>query len=281
MAEISWIKIKTNIFDDEKIKLIEAMPEADTVLIIWFKLLVQAGKCNDNGDISLTNNIPYSIEMLATIFNRPLQTVKYGVKILLDMSLIEMSESNVISISNWEKHQNIDGMEKIREQNRLRQQNYRDQKRLNKAKKDNKSNVTVTQHNAIDKDIELDKEIKNLFVETSNEFRLAKLLFDLILENNPDAKQPNLQVWAKSIDLMIRKDNRTIEQIEGAIRWCQQDQFWHKNILSTDKLRKQYDRIYLEAKNARTKREPNQPVITENELRKFSESIFNDPRYRK
>lgn len=124
-----------------------------------------------------------------------------------------------------------------------------------------------------------EKELKD-YSEDSNELRLATLLYDLILENNPDAKKPNLQTWAKDVDKMIRLDNRTIEQIEGAIRWSQQDQFWHKNILSTSKLRKQYDRIFLEAKNARAKRELNKPVITENELLQFSESILNDDRYK-
>ena len=39
MAEIKWIKIATNIFDDEKLLLIETMPEADAIIVIWFKLL--------------------------------------------------------------------------------------------------------------------------------------------------------------------------------------------------------------------------------------------------
>ena len=44
MAEVKWIKLSTQMFEDEKIKLIEQMPEADTILIIWVKLLAQAGK---------------------------------------------------------------------------------------------------------------------------------------------------------------------------------------------------------------------------------------------
>ncbi|WP_342082555.1 phage replisome organizer N-terminal domain-containing protein, partial [Enterococcus faecalis] len=43
MAEISWIKLKTTMFDDEKIKLIQSMPEADAILVIWIRLLVLAG----------------------------------------------------------------------------------------------------------------------------------------------------------------------------------------------------------------------------------------------
>ena len=44
---------------------------------------------------------------------------------------------------------------------------------------------------------------------------------------------------------MIRLDKRSVDDIEAVIRWCQQDDFWHKNILSTDKLRKQFDKLYM------------------------------------
>ena len=46
MADIKWIKITTDMFDDEKIKVIEAMPDRDAILIIWIKLLTLAGKVN-------------------------------------------------------------------------------------------------------------------------------------------------------------------------------------------------------------------------------------------
>ena len=100
-----------------------------------------------------------------------------------------------------------------------------------------------------------------------------------MLKNNPNAKQPNFQVWGKNIDKMVRLDNRTVEQIEGAIRWSQQDSFWSANILSTDKLRKQYDKLFLAAKRSKDNGK-SKPVITESELRNFSESILNDDRYK-
>lgn len=75
MGNIKWIKLSTAMFDDEKIKLIEKLPEADTILIIWIKLLSQAGRTNANGYIYLNENVPYTEEMLATIFDRSLNTV--------------------------------------------------------------------------------------------------------------------------------------------------------------------------------------------------------------
>ena len=114
------------------------------------------------------------------------------------------------------------------------------------------------------------------YVATSDEVRLSELLYDLILKNNPKAKKPNIQNWAKYIDLMIRVDGRTPDEIEGAIRWAQSDSFWCANILSTKKLREKYDTLFLQAK--RKKNGKTERAISDAELKEFAESIANDPR---
>ena len=43
MADVKWIKITTDIFDDEKILLIESLPDAYAIITCWFKLLCLAG----------------------------------------------------------------------------------------------------------------------------------------------------------------------------------------------------------------------------------------------
>ena len=70
MADVKWIKITTDIFDDEKILLIESLPEADSIIVIWFKLLCLAGKMNNSGVFVMNNRLPYTDKMLATIFRR-------------------------------------------------------------------------------------------------------------------------------------------------------------------------------------------------------------------
>ena len=126
IADIKWIKITTDMFDDEKIKLIDAMPERDTIHYVWIRLLVQAGKTNTNGYIFLSENIPFTEEMLATIFNRPLNTIRLALNTLVTFKMIEIEDDKLIRIVNWGKHQNIEGMDKIREQNRLRKQKQRE-----------------------------------------------------------------------------------------------------------------------------------------------------------
>ncbi|TWJ95196.1 phage replisome organizer N-terminal domain-containing protein [Bacillus licheniformis] len=158
MAEVKWIKLSTQMFEDEKIKLIEQMPEADTILIIWVKLLAQAGKTNASGYIFLSKNIPYTDEMLATIFNRPLPIVRMALQTFQRFGMIEIDEHNFINISNWEKHQNIEGMEKIREQNRIRKQRQRAKQNVLNAPS-NASHVKSRDSHATEIDKELDKDI--------------------------------------------------------------------------------------------------------------------------
>ena len=86
---------------------------------------------------------------------------------------------------------------------------------------------------------------EKIFLSDSEEVRLVQYLFSKILENNSKAKKPNEQVWAKQIDLMLRVDKRTPEDIQSVIDWCQDDEFWKCNILSTAKLREKFDQLYL------------------------------------
>lgn len=164
MTEVKWIKITTNIFDDDKIKLIEALPEKDSIIVIWFKLLVVAGKTNDNGAIYIIKDMPTTDEMLATIFNRPLNTVRMALETFENFGMIEITKH--INITNWEKHQNIEGLEKIREQNRLRKQKERERKLL--SSRDSSREVTQQNKNKIENKIE-NKNINNT-QSNSNKF---------------------------------------------------------------------------------------------------------------
>ena len=129
MADVKWIKILTDIFDDEKMLLIESMPEADSIIVIWFKLLCLAGKQNNSGVFMLNDKIAYTDEMLATIFRRPLNTVRLALKTFEAYGMIEIVDT-VYTIPNWEKHQSLDKIEAAKEKNRQRVAKHREKQRL-------------------------------------------------------------------------------------------------------------------------------------------------------
>jgi len=147
MPEVKWVKITTDMFDDEKIKIIEKMPDPDSLLIIWVKLICQAGRVNDAGAIYITENLTFNEEDLATVFNRPVNVVRLALKTFQRLGMIEISNTGVILLLNWEKHQNIEGLEKIRADTRKRVATHREKQRLLTS-----GNVTVRYSNATEEE---------------------------------------------------------------------------------------------------------------------------------
>lgn len=149
MADVKWIKVVTDIFDDEKVLLIETLPEADSIIVIWFKLLCLAGKQNNSGVFMMNERIPYTDKMLSTIFRRNENTVKLALNTFEEFGMIEIID-NVITIPNWEKHQKLDQLELAREKTRERVAKHREKQKL--LALSNECNVTdgvtVTECNA-------------------------------------------------------------------------------------------------------------------------------------
>ena len=156
MADVKWIKITTDIFDDEKILLIESMPSADSIIVIWFKLLALAGKQNNDGVFMMSNRIPYTDEMLASIFRREVNTVRLALTAFQQYGMIEIID-NVITIPNWNKHQSLDSYEKKKERDRLYQAERRAKQRmLIGESSDKSSDIAISEE---DKEEEKEKEV--------------------------------------------------------------------------------------------------------------------------
>ena len=124
MSDVKWIKITTDIFDDEKILLIESLPDADAIIVIWFKLLCLAGKMNNSGVFMMNNRIAFTDKMLATIFRRKESTVQLALSTFASYGMIEVID-DVITIPNWGKHQNLDSIEIKNEYMREYMKEYR------------------------------------------------------------------------------------------------------------------------------------------------------------
>ena len=153
MASVKWIKLNVDMFDDEKIKIIQSMPEGDALLIVWVKLILLAGKTNEGGYIYISENMPYTEEMLSVVVNKPLTIIRLAIETFTRLGMIENDEKGIYLV-NFEKHQSLDKLEQIREQTRLRVAKHRA-----KLKENNNVTLQVTQSNAIDKDIDKDKDI--------------------------------------------------------------------------------------------------------------------------
>lgn len=207
MSNVKWIRLNVNMFEDEKIRLIETLPEADTILVIWVKLLAQAGKTNATGYIYLNENIPYTDEMIATIFNRPIATVRLALNTFKQFGMIDILDNNFISVCNWEKHQNVDGLEKIRQDTKLRVQRFRDkQKQLDGNVT---CNATETQGNASEE--EENKNKKDIY---STEFEQFWSIYPRKIDKKKALKSFNTCLKKYSIENILVGTEKYAKQVQ-------------------------------------------------------------------
>lgn len=130
MAEgVKWIKIVVDVFNDEKISLIETLPDGDSIIVIWFKLLCLAGQKNNGGVFFMKEKVPYTEEMLSAIFRRPLNTVRFALRTFEQYSMVEIID-NVITIPNWSKHQSEAKLSEMREYNKIAKRAERERRKL-------------------------------------------------------------------------------------------------------------------------------------------------------
>ena len=141
MANLQWLKLSTDFFDNNKIKLLESERDGDTLIRVWIQLLTIAMKCNYQGRLSITEDKPMSADDISKIMGKSEKKITKCLEKFEELKMI--IEDNFYKIKNWSKYQSADKLEEIRLQNCIRQQKYREKKKSEKEK----SNVTVTQRN--------------------------------------------------------------------------------------------------------------------------------------
>lgn len=162
MADVKWIKITTDMFDNAKIKYLRSLPEGNNIVLIWVMLLTKAGICNAGGMIFLAENIPYTTAMLANELGFGEDTVRLAITMLSKLGMVHAED--VLTITNWDVYQNSEGLEKVREQTRARVAKHREKQK--EIGCNVTSNATVTLSNATDIEIDIDKEIEKERTDT-------------------------------------------------------------------------------------------------------------------
>ena len=130
MAEVKWVKLTTDMFDNRKIRYLRTLPEGNSMVLIWVMLITMAGRCNAGGKIFLTENIPYTPKMLADELDFEENTVRLALEALARLNMIVTCPEGFFSIANWEEYQNADRLAELREYNRLAKQRSREKKKL-------------------------------------------------------------------------------------------------------------------------------------------------------
>lgn len=129
MADVKWVRVSIEMFNDPKLKIINSMEEKDLINYVWMRTLLLAGRSNKDGSLFINDNIPYTMKTLAIEFDRTLDEIKLCFKILRKLEMIEFNEDKIFMVKNWAKHQNIEGLEKLKKQNCERVAKHRAKKR--------------------------------------------------------------------------------------------------------------------------------------------------------
>lgn len=136
---VSWLKLDVNILNDTKIKVIRKYPDGDALFVLWVGMLCLAMKSDNSGFIYITQGIPFTPQDLAAEFDIQEKTVLMGLEVFRKLNMIDFAEGGVIEIINFDKHQDTQKIETIREQTRIRQARF----------KENKRKAMITQGNAL------------------------------------------------------------------------------------------------------------------------------------
>ncbi|MDO5517961.1 MAG: phage replisome organizer N-terminal domain-containing protein [Clostridium sp.] len=132
MAKAKWIKMDVYMFRHPKLLIIDSMEDSNMIYYVWTSSVLLAGECNMNGCLYISEDMPYTLKTLAIVFRRSEDEVKKAYDVLMNLGMMEKTDDEIYKIRNWEKHQNVEGLEKIRKQTNERVTRFREKKREEK-----------------------------------------------------------------------------------------------------------------------------------------------------
>ena len=137
---MKWIKISTDLLEDENILMMEDMKQGDAFFAIWIKLLCLAGKRENNGVFEMNE------ALLARYLRRNKAVLKTALDTFEKAGMINREEGKIV-IKKWSKYQ-VTRDDVTREQARLRMHKMRNnvtQDCVTESVTERNESVTVTQ----------------------------------------------------------------------------------------------------------------------------------------
>jgi len=235
MEGLKWIKLATGLFNNRKIRQIGALPEGDTILMIWVQLLCLAGTINNAGLIYVTKNVPYTTEMLAEELRRPLNTVRLALSTFEKFDMIAIGEDGLLQIVGWAEHQGGSAaIETAAEKNKLRQQRYRDRQKMLAAGQGNAAeNVTKNNDSNVTRNV-TDNVTDDVTVTSRNACRIRIRKEEEDKDDDHQTRDSNTQIGD---DAEIKK---AVDMYQNTVRPV-------KNLFEVDRIRAMVEEYGLDA----------------------------------
>lgn len=190
MSEMKWIKIVTDIVDDEKMLMIEMLcpngAKRDAVQLMWFNVLTLAGKLNEGGRLAV-NGIPMDTKALGKKFRRTTRTVEFAFDLFMKLDMVRQDKDGAYYVTNWGRYQSD-----MSDRSEYQQEYYQKNKDKKKTKPSTSSTVENVENSTIstgqNKNKEIEEEI-NISSSSSEEEDTAKPISEDDEEENKFAER--------------------------------------------------------------------------------------------
>lgn len=158
MSAVKWVKIETSIITNRKLLELRESKNGNDKVLLWFYLIILAGRCNDNGRVYFAPEVPYDEVKLQRELHISKVTIKSGLDYFRTNAMIELDSNGIITLIGWNEYQNAEALERQRELGKIRQQNWRDKVKQNNA--NHNANITPVNryNNALEVDVDVEVE---------------------------------------------------------------------------------------------------------------------------
>lgn len=111
------------------------------------------------------------------------------------------------------------------------------------------SEAMINKTDLSETDLNKPKRKKKKNKKNTLSFKLAKYLYQNILEKDENLGKPNLRVWARDMNYLLFMEHRTFSDIINIIDYAMADDFWSSCVMDSKSLRKNYSKIYIQMRN--------------------------------
>ncbi|WP_242982145.1 MULTISPECIES: phage replisome organizer N-terminal domain-containing protein [unclassified Clostridium] len=201
VRERRYVRLRVDMFEDTKFKIIDRMPERDVIHYIWARIVTLAGKINLEGNLYMSKNIPYTVDTLAIEFNRDVNQVKLALDTFIKLEMVEVTEENIYKVKNFAKHQNIKVKAKDKEEEIKKEESHL------KSEESNKVNMNIDNQKLENKEKEIDNNSSEKQDEKGEKNNINDGKVDLEFVNT-DVNQDNNSLQSTPILLEMKKSKK-------------------------------------------------------------------------
>lgn len=143
MSGLTWVKLNIDMFDNRKIKYLRTLPDGDKIVLIWVMLLTIAGRCNAGGRIFLTEDVPYTPNILADELGFDVSTVNLAAEHMKKLDMVYYDD-DVFVINGWEEYQNSEAQLRAKESRAAINRRYYEKRKALLAEKSEAENLKTS-----------------------------------------------------------------------------------------------------------------------------------------